>query len=48
MIHQNQKRQAYLGITSLVEHFLFQKEIPEMILLPIDIVNAENAEYYIE
>ncbi|QIH40203.1 LacI family transcriptional regulator [Flavobacterium sp. Sr18] len=48
MIHQNQKRQAYLGITSLVEHFLFQKEIPEMILLPIDIVNAENAKYYIE
>lgn len=48
MIHQNQKRQAYLGITSLVEHFLFQKEIPEMILLPIDIVNSENAEYYME
>jgi LacI family transcriptional regulator len=48
MIHQNQKRQAYLGITSLVEHFLFQKEIPEMILLPIDIANSENAEYYIE
>jgi LacI family transcriptional regulator len=48
IIHQNQKRQAYLGITSLVEHFLFNKEIPEMILLPIDIVNSENAEYYIE
>jgi LacI family transcriptional regulator len=48
MIHQNQKRQAYLGITSLVEHFLFQKEIPEMILLPIYIVNSENAEYYME
>ncbi|PWA11621.1 LacI family DNA-binding transcriptional regulator [Flavobacterium laiguense] len=48
MIHQNQKRQAYLGITSLVEHFLFNKEIPEMILLPIDIVNSENADYYIE
>ncbi|MDP3679634.1 MAG: substrate-binding domain-containing protein [Flavobacterium sp.] len=48
IIHQNQKRQAYLGITSLVEYFLFQKEIPEMILLPIDIVNAENAEYYVE
>ena len=48
MIHQNQKRQAYLGVTSLMEHFLFQKEIPERILLPIDIVNSENAGYYIE
>jgi LacI family transcriptional regulator len=48
MIHQNQKRQAYLGVTSLVEYFLFQKEIPEKILLPIDIANSENAEYYIE
>ncbi|HEX9150680.1 MAG TPA: substrate-binding domain-containing protein [Flavobacterium sp.] len=48
IIHQNQKRQVYLGITSLVEHFLFNKEIPKTILLPIDIVNSENAEYYIE
>ena len=48
IIHQNQKRQAYLGVTSLVEYFLFQKEIPEKILLPIDIANSENAVYYIE
>jgi LacI family transcriptional regulator len=47
IIHQNQKRQAYLGVTSLVEYFLFQKEIPEKILLPLDIVNSENADYYI-
>lgn len=48
IIHQNQKRQAYLGVTSLVEYFLFQKEIPEKILLPIDIANSENALYYME
>lgn len=48
IIHQNQKRQVNLGITSLVEFFLFQKEIPAKILLPIDIVNSENADYYIE
>jgi LacI family transcriptional regulator len=47
IIHQNQKRQAYLGVTSLVEYFLFQKEIPEKILLPIDILNSENADNYI-
>lgn len=46
MIHQNQKRQVYLGITSLVDHFLFHKDIPKMILLPIDIVNSENADFY--
>lgn len=47
IIHQNEKQQTYLGITSIVEHFLFGKEIPEKILLPIDIVNTENEEYYI-
>ncbi len=48
IIYQNQKRQAYLGVKSLIEYFLFQKEIPEKILLPIDIANAENATYYME
>lgn len=47
LIHQNENKQTYLGITSLVEHFLFEREIPEMILLPIDIVNTENAVYYL-
>lgn len=47
LIHQNQKRQVYLGISTLVEHFLFRKDIPETILLPIDIINAENASFYI-
>ncbi|OXA78195.1 transcriptional regulator, LacI family [Flavobacterium aquidurense] len=47
LIHQNQKRQAYLGVSTLVEHFLFRKEIPETILLPIDIINVENASFYV-
>ncbi len=47
LIHQNQKRQAYLGVHTLVEHFLFQKVIPETILLPIDIINVENASFYV-
>ncbi|HJY12832.1 MAG TPA: hypothetical protein VJ304_08590, partial [Flavobacterium sp.] len=46
IIHQNQKGQAYFGLTSLIEYFLFQKEIPERILLPVDIVNSENSKYY--
>lgn len=47
LIHQNQKRQAYLGITTLIDHFIFEKEIPDELLLPIDIVNSENAKYYL-
>lgn len=47
LIHQNQKRQAYLGVSTLVEHFLFRKDIPETILLPIDIINVENASFYV-
>jgi LacI family transcriptional regulator len=47
LIHQNQKRQAYLGVSTLVEYFLFGKEIPETILLPIDIINVENASFYV-
>lgn len=46
LIHQNQKRQVYLGISSLVEHFLFDKEISDTNLLPIDIVTSENADFY--
>ena len=47
LIHQNQKRQVYLGISTLVDHFLFHKEIPSTILLPIDIINVENASFYV-
>ncbi|MCK4561317.1 MAG: substrate-binding domain-containing protein [Flavobacteriaceae bacterium] len=46
LINQNQKRQAYLGTTNLIEHFIFGKEISRKILLPIDIINSENAKYY--
>lgn len=48
LIHQNQKRQTYLGIASIIEFFLFDKQIPSTILLPIDIINSENASFYIE
>lgn len=48
LIHQNPKRQVYLGLCSLVEHFLFNKEILKTILLPIDIINSENFDLYLE
>lgn len=48
LIHQNPKRQAYLGVYFLAEHFLFGKNIPTQKLLPINIVTSENLEDYLE
>ena len=46
LIHQKPKRQAYLGVGYFAEHFLFGKKIPERKLLPIDVITAENVDYY--
>ena len=48
IIHQNPKKQVYLGLTYLVEYFLFDKEIPTKSLLPIDIITSENLKTYVE
>ena len=48
LIHQNPKKQVYLGINYLVDFFLFNKEIPTKSLLPIDIITAENLDSYLE
>ncbi len=48
LIHQSPKTQTYLGLTYLIEYFLFNKDIPNEKLLPIDIVNSENLSSYIE
>ena len=42
LIHQNPRQQAYLGMKLLIEHLVFEKQIPEQFLLPIDIINSEN------
>lgn len=47
LIHQNPKQQVYMGLSFLAEYFLFDKQIPKQLLLPIDIVNSENYEEYI-
>ena len=48
LIHQKPKRQAYLGVGQLAEHFLFGKDIPSRKLLPIDVVTSENVKYYLD
>ncbi|MEP3209783.1 MAG: LacI family DNA-binding transcriptional regulator [Maribacter sp.] len=47
LIHQKPKRQAYLGVGYLAEHFLFGKPIPSQ-NLPIDIITPENVMYYLD
>ncbi|RTE52219.1 LacI family DNA-binding transcriptional regulator [Arenibacter aquaticus] len=47
LIHQKPKRQAFLGISYLAEHFLFGKNIPSREFLPIDVITTENLHYYI-
>jgi LacI family transcriptional regulator len=47
LIHQKLKRQAFLSVNYLAEHFLFGKTLPTKEFLPIDIITAENANYYL-
>ncbi|WP_223548693.1 MULTISPECIES: LacI family DNA-binding transcriptional regulator [Aestuariivivens] len=48
LIHQNPKRQAYLGTVFLADYILFNKVIPNKNLIPIDIVNSENYMGYLK
>ena len=48
LINQNPKQQGYLGILSLVNHIVFNKAIPPVQFLPLDIVLQENATFYTE
>ena len=47
LIHQKPKRQAFLSVNYLAEHFLFGKPFPPQEFLPIDIITTENAHYYL-
>ncbi|SHG45104.1 LacI family DNA-binding transcriptional regulator [Flagellimonas flava] len=47
LIHQDPKTQASLGLRYVIENLLFKKEFPKEKLLPIGIINSENAKSYI-
>ncbi|MEX0273158.1 MAG: substrate-binding domain-containing protein [Flavobacteriaceae bacterium] len=47
LIHQKPERQVVLGLNHLAEHLLFKKELPSKVLLPIDIISAENYRYHV-
>ncbi|WP_047415349.1 substrate-binding domain-containing protein [Cellulophaga sp. Hel_I_12] len=48
LIHQNPKKQAYKGLSLLVEHLIFEKKISKEVLLPLYIINNENAKEYLK
>lgn len=48
LIHQDPKMQTSLGLKYVIENLLFKKIFPKEKLLPIAIVNSENAKSYLE
>jgi len=48
LINQNPKRQAFQGISHMVNHFLFfKKEIPRTELFPLEVITKENVDSYL-
>lgn len=47
LIHQNPKRQAFLGINHLVGHLILKKEAPAHELLPLEIISPQNIKSYL-
>ncbi|ADY52358.1 transcriptional regulator, LacI family [Pseudopedobacter saltans DSM 12145] len=47
LINQNPYGQGYLGISYLTDYLVFKKKVPGIKHLPLDIIIAENAKYYI-
>ncbi|HEY3405205.1 MAG TPA: substrate-binding domain-containing protein [Ohtaekwangia sp.] len=47
LINQNPKRQAFLGISHLVNHLMFKKDMPETDLFPLEVITRQNVESYL-
>ena len=48
LINQNAGYQGYSAIKNLTDYFIFKKQLPRVQHLPLDIVVAENAAYYLK
>tara|TARA_R110002049_G_scaffold17238_1_gene67397 strand:+ start:12089 stop:13159 length:1071 start_codon:yes stop_codon:yes gene_type:complete len=48
LIHQNPKKQAYKGLSLLIEYLIFEKKISKEVLLPLYIINNENVKEYLK
>lgn len=47
LINQNPKRQAFLAISHLGNHFIFKKRAPERDLFPLEVITQQNVESYL-
>lgn len=46
LINQNPMQQGYQAVMTIVDHLIFKKKVERVQYLPLDIVVAENAPYY--
>ena len=47
LINQNSRRQAFVGIGNIVNHLLFNKEIPNERLFPLEVITRQNLTSYL-
>jgi LacI family transcriptional regulator len=47
LINQNSKRQAFVGIGQLANHFLFKKQAASTYLFPLEIISKQNLKSYL-
>ena len=47
LINQNPTRMAFEGLSKFADHFIFGKEIPDKVYLPIDVITPENIASYL-
>lgn len=48
LIFQNPRQQTHLGISTIVDHVVFQKEVQKLIMLPIEIIIKENIDHFLD
>jgi LacI family transcriptional regulator len=47
LINQNPKRQAFLGISHLVNHLMFKEKAPDLDLFPLEVITKQNLDSYL-
>ncbi|MGZ3758000.1 MAG: sugar ABC transporter substrate-binding protein, partial [Mucilaginibacter sp.] len=46
LINQNPEGQGYWGVHYLAKHIVFNKDVPPLKYLPLDVVTKENLAYF--
>lgn len=47
LINQNPKRMTQAGVSHLINHLLFQKELPDKELFPLEVITPQNVDSYL-